>query len=98
MKTINLSIVTLFSLSLMFTSFIAPLYAADGDLLQCVTDCIMEEGEDESDTCQLRCAKLHVDMKKEPKDCMKIYKQCKKGCEGDKTCKKECKTDLTYCS
>ncbi|MBT3557074.1 MAG: hypothetical protein HN644_07575 [Rhodospirillales bacterium] len=97
MKKINNTIAMLFSVALLLTSFSVPIYAA-GDLLQCVTDCIMEEGEGEADTCQLRCAKIHVDVNKEPKDCMKIYKQCKKTCDGDKDCKKECKTELLYCS
>ncbi len=96
MNKIKLAIATLFSITLLFTSFAPPLHAGD-DLLQCVADCIMQEGEAEAETCQMRCANIDLNLNQEPKDCMAVYKQCKKDCDGEKSCKKVCKTALTNC-
>ncbi len=97
MKSINYIFATLFSSAILLTSLSPPLYAGDDELLQCMADCIIQEGEAEKDTCKMRCAKLGINMNHEPQDCMAVYKQCKKDCDGDKSCKKVCKTNLTNC-
>ena len=76
-----------------------PVHAQSSDdaVLQCVANCVLQEGEDETDTCKMRCAGIGIDMSEEPKDCMAVFKQCKKDCDKDKDCKQTCKDDLLNC-
>jgi len=73
--------------------------AQSDNLLQCMEKCIREEGKDEKDTCKLRCAKI-PSQGAQQKDCMGVYKQCKKNCPSatKKACRKQCKKQLTSCS
>lgn len=66
-------------------------------LLQCMTQCIKQEGEDNYDTCKLRCASVPLQTP-QGHDCMGDFKQCKKACSGNKDCRKECKAALMTCS
>lgn len=74
----------------------APAFAS-AELMQCMVDCIMTEGKDEKDTCKSRCADISISADPENRDCMAIYKQCKKVCESDKECKQICKDALLNC-
>jgi hypothetical protein len=73
--------------------------ASSDDIMQCMADCIIEEGKSETATCKQRCANIKIDMNQyQPKDCMATYKQCKRDCDnGDKNCKKVCKRSLQGC-
>lgn len=89
-------------LSLFLTSMIFPVQAfaaSSDDLLQCMADCIVQEGKSEAQTCKQRCSKIRIDMNQsQPRDCMATFKQCKRDCDkSDKACKKECKRDLLNC-
>ncbi len=70
---------------------------ASAELMQCMVDCIKSEGKDEKDTCKSRCADIPISADPQNKDCMAIYKQCKKACEKDKECRQICKDALTNC-
>jgi hypothetical protein len=97
MRTIRfLLCVIILSASLIPTA--TPLLAdSNSEMLQCMSDCIIQEGEDEKATCKQRCAKIMIDMNQgQNKDCMAVYKQCKKDCDS-KACKKDCKNDLMNC-
>lgn len=65
-------------------------------LLQCMTECIKREGEDEYDTCKLRCANVPLQAP-QGHDCMADFKQCKKACDDNKDCRRECKGALMTC-
>lgn len=78
------------------TVFVAPTPVAatsDDDLMQCMVDCIKNEGEAEKATCKTRCANVPVNTQPEGLDCMATFKQCKKTCASDK----DCKTALLNC-
>lgn len=85
-----------FSLSLV--SFDAAIAGNNDDALQCMADCMIKEGYDAKDICKQQCSKIQIDMNQhQNKDCMAIYKQCKKDCDGDNVCRKTCKTNLLNC-
>ena len=67
------------------------------NLMQCMEKCIREEGKDQKDTCKSRCATIPT-MGAKKKNCMGIYKQCRKNCKKEKTCRKACKKALNTCS
>ena len=71
---------------------------AQSGLLQCMTQCIKQEGEDEYDTCKLRCASVPLEGGGQQHDCMGVYKDCKKACGNNNACRKECKAALMTCS
>ena len=71
--------------------------AQSSNLMQCMEKCIREEGKDQKDTCKSRCATIPTKGAKK-KNCMGIYKQCKKNCKKNKTCRKACKKALNTCS
>ncbi|MEQ8665887.1 MAG: hypothetical protein RIC16_09185 [Rhodospirillales bacterium] len=70
---------------------------AQQGLLQCMTQCIKQEGEDEYDTCKLRCANVPMEGGQQ-QDCMAVFKDCKKACGDNNACRKECKGALMTCS
>ncbi len=71
--------------------------AAD-DLMQCVSDCVLENGKSELATCKQGCAGINpLTQQNGNQGCMATFKQCKKDCGSDKSCKKECKTNLLNC-
>ncbi len=79
---------------------VSPPPPAAADALQCMAQCLRDEGKDEKEKCKLRCADVPTPNMARPgnKDCMAVYKQCKKACQkGDKACRKACKTALTNC-
>ncbi len=95
-------VIRLVVLALLMTSTLPSaqaLAASSDELLQCMADCIIQEGKLEAATCKQRCAKIKIDMnQRQPRDCMATFKQCKRDCaKGDKTCKKECKRSLQNC-
>ena len=68
--------------------------AGTGGLVQCVTDCLMQEGRDHEETCRMRCS---GEARSRPVDCIGVYKACKKDCDRDKACRKVCKKTLMRC-
>lgn len=105
--TIDMMRTTSFGLAiaLFIAGLTPPLPAHAGDtqlaqqdgLLQCMTHCIKTEGEDEYDTCKLRCANVPL-AAPQGHDCMADFKQCNKACSNNKECRKECKGALMTCS
>lgn len=69
---------------------------AQQGLLQCMTQCIKQEGEDKYDTCKLRCANVPMEAPA-ARDCMADFKGCKKACGNNNECRKECKAALMSC-
>ena len=66
-------------------------------VMQCMEQCIRNEGKDEKDTCKMRCANVgtHGGGKR---DCGQDYRACKKACpKKDKACAKVCKNTLMNC-
>ncbi len=80
-----------------FLALLAPLYApgagaqelAAGSLLKCMEKCVRTYGKDEKDSCKLKCT-ADMSTKSQTKDCMAIYKSCRKGCGKNKATKKAC--------
>lgn len=81
-----------------FLAFLAPVQAAgpgeievaQNDLMKCMEKCVRTNGKDEKDSCKLSCT-ANMSMQGEKKDCMAIYKSCRKGCGKNKATKKACK-------
>ena len=78
--------------------------AQSSKLMQCMEKCMRHEGADTAATkttakatCKSRCATIPTKGAKK-KNCMGIYKQCKKNCKKNKTCRKACKKALNTCS
>lgn len=71
-------------------------------VMQCMADCIKQEGNTASakSTCKLRCADVampNMSGGNKP-DCMSTYKTCKRACGSkDKACTKQCKQGLMNC-
>lgn len=71
--------------------------SADDTVLQCVADCVIQEGRDGIETCKMRCAGPIIDLSRQPGDCMAVFKQCRKDCDADRDCVQDCKTGLLNC-
>ena len=69
---------------------------AAGDLLKCMEKCVRTYGKDEKDSCKLKCSS-DMSTKGKPRDCMAIYKTCRKGCGKKKACKKACRKAKNNC-
>ena len=78
-----------------FLALLAPLSApgaqelAAGDLMKCMEKCVRTYGKDEKDSCKLKCS-ADMSTKGKPRDCMAIYRTCRKGCGKNKATKKAC--------
>ena len=57
--------------------------------MQCMEKCVRTYGSDEKDSCKLQCS-ANMSTKGNQKDCMAIYKTCRKGCGKNKATKKAC--------
>ena len=89
-------IVALFILSLF--SYSAPLKAAD--MMQCMFDCVKQEGKAAKAACKLRCANTTLPPANaaNQSNCMSIFKKCKNTCDkSNKVCWKNCKETLMVC-
>ena len=78
--------------------------AQSSKLMQCMEKCMRHEGADTAatkttakTTCKSRCATIPTKSAKK-KNCMGLYKQCKKNCKKEKPCRKACKKALNTCS
>ena len=69
---------------------------AASDLLKCMKKCVQTYGKNEKDTCKLQCSQS-IPEKSQNRDCMAIYKACRKGCSKDKVCKKSCRKAKNNC-
>ena len=80
-----------------FLAFLAPVQAAgpgeievaQKDLMKCMELCVRTNGKDEKDSCKLKCT-ANMSTKSQAKDCIGIYKACRKGCGKNKATKKAC--------
>ncbi len=91
------AILILFLINTLFAPTLS-MAGSNDDLLQCMADCIIEEGESSKGVCKQRCAKINVDMNQSQNlDCMGTYKSCKKVCKADKPCIQTCKDALMNC-
>ena len=80
-----------------FLAFLAPVQAAGpgaievaaGDLMKCMEKCVRTYGKDEKDSCKLKCS-AGMPAKSQNRDCMAIFKSCRKGCGTNKATKKAC--------
>ena len=70
--------------------------AQSNKVMQCMESCLRSEGKSEKATCKSRCANISSQRRQEP-DCMTVYKQCLKPCDGDKKCRRDCKKKLMNC-
>jgi len=71
--------------------------AQSGNVMQCMEQCIRNEGSSEKATCKSRCAG-NMSKRSKKRDCMGVYKQCKSACGKGKKCKRACKQNLMSCS
>ena len=79
-------------------SYSAPLKAAN--IMQCMIDCIKQEGETAKAICKLRCANITLPLANagSQPDCMSIFKKCKNICDkSNKVCWQSCKEALIGC-
>ena len=87
-----------------FLALLSPLSApeagaqelAAGDLMKCMEKCVRTYGKAEKDSCKFQCS-AGMSMKSQAKDCMAIYKTCRKGCGTKKACKKVCRKAKNNC-
>jgi hypothetical protein len=81
-----------------FTS--APAEAQFSDkTMNCMAQCIKDEGSSEKATCKSRCANVDMGGSNKKADCGVMYKTCRKACDKkDKACKKACKAKRRDCS
>ena len=71
--------------------------ALTNEVMQCMERCLRSEGKSEKTNCKSRCAEIST-QRPQGSDCMTVYKQCLKPCDGDKTCRRDCKNKLMNCS
>ena len=62
---------------------------AASDLMKCMEKCVRTYGKADKDSCKLQCS-AGMSTKSQAKDCMAIYKSCRKGCGKNKATKKAC--------
>ena len=80
-----------------FLALLAPVQAAEpgefklaaSDLMKCMKKCVRTYGKAEKDSCKLKCS-ANMSLQNQAKDCMGIYKSCRKGCGKNKATKKAC--------
>lgn len=74
------------------------LQLAQQDIIQCMEQCIRTYGKDSTTVdCKSKCASHITSKRGPPKDCGKIYKQCRISCGKDKACKKGCRDFRRNC-
>ncbi len=64
--------------------------------MQCMAQCVKEEGADRKDMCKTRCSNVSIQAKPMT-DCMQLFKSCLKTCERDKDCKSACRQAKQTC-